>query len=163
VPVAPAVLRITPGQTWTVPAGTEISLRTVDRIDPAQAEPGQGYAAVLVRNLLNESGGVIALSGSPARLTVLRTGAGQEQLGLSALMIAGNWISVRSGSAEQVQPLAGAAPLGTLVRGVSDGPTRGPVEQSMRVETTGADVQVPGEFLLIFRLEQPLQIGGGTP
>jgi hypothetical protein len=131
----------------------------VDRIDPEQAEPDYGYAAVLVRNLLTETGAVIALSGSPARLTVTKSPEGQEQLGLAALMIAGSWVTVRPGAPGQMQPLAGGAPLGTLIRAVSDGPPPGPVGQSMRVETAGSDVQVPSEYLLIFRLDQPAQIG----
>lgn len=144
----------------TVPAGGQISLRTVTRIDANSKVAGEGFPAVLVGDLLDASSEVIATSGSPARLVLLDAGTGAAQLALSALMIRGSWYAVTAThAASSQQPVGGGAPLGTLIRAVSDARAAlGPVTRSMRVETSGPQTQVPSGYLLVFRLDQPVRI-----
>lgn len=131
-------------------AGSMVSLRTVERIEPAPA--AQGFGAVLVADITDTSGQSVAGSGAPVRLAIR-----PEGLALAAVMIYGDWRAV---SAED----GGAAPLGTLVRGLIDTPAPGaPVKQSMAIRTTGPDLLVPAGSLLIFRLDAPATISSGAP
>jgi hypothetical protein len=119
-----------------IPAGTQISLRTVDRIDAA-GPPLAGYAAVLTSEIPK-----IAVPGSPARIAV--TG---NSLGMSALMINGTWHAV--GVAGQ------PASLGTLIRGVLAYPYP---EGNTAIVTEGSRIRVPAGSILIFRLDTPAPV-----
>jgi hypothetical protein len=147
-PAAPARSRA--ADRGILPAGTNVPIRTVTRIEAAA--PGQSFGAVLVGDLVDSSSAPLAGSGAPARLTVR-----PEGLALSAVMIYGTWHAV-SGSD------GGPALLGTLVRGMNDTPASGaPVTESMAIRTSGADVQVPGGSLLLFRLDAPARISSAEP
>jgi hypothetical protein len=146
---APSAVRARAAESHVIPAGATVSIKTVVRIDSSEV-PAEAFPAVIVGDLKDASGTTVATSGSPVRLVILRS---PPQLGIAALMVAGDWRAVAAGSE--------GAPLGTLTRGILDtsaGQT-GPTE-SMAIRTTGDTVQVPAGALLVFRLEQPLQIGG---
>jgi hypothetical protein len=141
-----------------VPGGTTVSVKSVVRIEAKEAVPAEGFPAVLVGDLRNDAGQVVASSGSPLRLVILDTSP--AQLGIAAIMIAGNWRAAQPSSAP-ADVVGGGAPLGTLVRGVLDthagqlAPT-----ESMAIRTSAPDLQVPAGALLVFRLDQPLRIAG---
>jgi hypothetical protein len=136
-----------------LPVGTAVTLRTVAPIDAREAQPREGFAAVLAAELVDASKQVLASAGSPVKLVVLETPAGHT-LGWSAIMIYGNWRVVSA-------PAGGPAPIGKLERAVSDlgsAPLNGHPDYGVSIGPK--TVQVPPRWLLAFRLEAPAHVEG---
>ena len=170
-----------------IPAGTELVLRTDERIDTSQPEPGRTYAAEIDRAILDAAGRTIVPAGSPARLTVVEyTGGGtfgtaQLQLAVSSIDVHGVNYPVVSNLSEQeaarpglganrrtAETVGGGAVLGTLVGALAGGGAGAAVGAvagaaggaAVDVLTKGSRVRVPAETLLTFRLDRPVRLVG---
>ena len=70
---APASL---PAEAKTIPAGSEIDIRTSEKIDSQVAPAGTTFSAQVTNDVLDVAGGVAIPAGSPARLLILNASRG---------------------------------------------------------------------------------------
>ena len=148
-----------------LPAGTVLAVRTVGPINPAHNRTGEGFPVVVGRELIDSRGQAVATPGAPARLVMLPSSTGSEsRLGIAAIMLYGAWHVVNAAAASGAPvAIGGGAPLGTLLRAVSDGAvvnTSDSRARSLDVITSGGDVTVPPGVLLVFRLDEAAVIEG---
>jgi hypothetical protein len=170
---------------WTVlPAGTEISVRTDETINSANAAPGQTCRASIARDIADPTGNVVIPRGSEAALVVRQVNEGGTLnngsfvLDLDSLRVNGRRYTIntsdieardRSGLGKNKRTgemVGGGAVLGTLLgviagggKGAAIGALAGAAAGgSAEVLTKGREVRVPAETMLNFRLEQPLHL-----
>ena len=136
-PAAPVNRRV------AIPSGAEIVLRTVDRIETDAASDAGAWHAVVSRDLRDEEGNLLLGSGSPARLGVAGA-AGSLGLVLRGVMVNGNFYMIEGGG----------APLTLLPNAIARVDPWGPAASSGPVAAAGEKISVPGQALLVFRVEK---------
>jgi hypothetical protein len=104
----------------TVPAGTALVLTVIPEIVPP-LPAGAVFDAVVMRDVLNDSGGIVIGKGSPAELTAAADG----RVALRAVMVHGNTYLVRPAIGDP-----GAVPLA--------GPDRLPANSIVTFRVSGA-------------------------
>ena len=62
-----------------VPSGTEISVRTNDKIDSSEATEGQTFSAVIASDVTGTSGEVLIPKGADANLVLRQVSGGEAQ------------------------------------------------------------------------------------
>jgi len=160
-------------------AGTEIAVRTNEQIRTNHGDVGRRYTATIARDVLDANGNVVIPRGSDARLVVKDAGDGQVSLDLQSVFVNGNryflnTMDVRAGNERDGLGankrtgtyVGGGAVLGTLLgavagggRGAAIGALAGAAAGAgTEVLTRGADVRVPPETMLRFRLDQPVNL-----
>ncbi len=150
----PGALYTRPVHERTIAAGQVLWIRVLEPIAADSALPEIGFGALVVRDVVDGGGNLLIPNGAPARLQVMAAPGGQLALGIHSVRVYGNTYLLRpAGGAADWRP---GMPLGALIDGtVSDGmPARPP--PPLVVE--GASVRVPGNALLLYRLEQPAVI-----
>jgi hypothetical protein len=124
-----------------LPAGASLSLRATAGITAASPT----WSAVIVQDVLDEDGHVAVPKGTPATLAVRRSADGSRYvLDLDSIELAGRRCAVNL-------PAGRESALGTLI--AANGP-HGAVD----VVRAGAEIRVPAETVLNFRLEAPLHL-----
>ena len=167
----------------TLPAGTNIVIRTNENITATPQDVGRTYSAEIARAIEDQSGQVIVPKNSPAELTVAKFNnptLGQEEVSLAlrsininghAYQIASkavtekgnNGIGANKKTAEYV---GGGALLGTLIGAVAGGGKGAAIGAAVggagggatQVLTKGKEVKVPAESVLTFQLDQSLRL-----
>jgi len=132
-------------------AGSFITVRAEEAIDPQNGVAGRTFLATIVEDIHGENGTVIIPGGSPARMMVrpISGGAGPEyQVQLESVVIDGSRYVVY-GDAIAVGP-----------RQEENAPA--PDASAPPVSVNGAQIRVPAETVLEFRLEQPLLLRQAT-
>ena len=163
----------------TLPASTEIAVRTNEQIRTNHGDVGRRYTATISRDVLDANGNVVIPRGSDARLVVKDAGDGQVSLDLQSVFVNGqryflNTMDVRAGgdrdgvgaNRRTAGYVGGGAVLGTLLgaaagggRGAAIGALAGAAAGAgTEVLTRGTDVRVPPETMLRFRLDQPVTL-----
>ncbi len=168
----------------TIPAGTELSVRTNEAIQSESAAEGRVYTANVERDVMDVSGQVVVPRGSSAQLVVKEVKAGgvtsspELALDLQSLTMNGNTYYVstedlqRSGregigaNRRTATMVGGGAALGTLLgaiagggKGAAIGAIAGAAAGAgAQVLTRGKTVSVPAETVLTFRLDQPINL-----
>jgi hypothetical protein len=168
----------------TVPSGTEIAIRTSGAIDSKTAQPGQTFAAVVDRDVMDASGSLEIPKGSEAQLVIRKVSSGgtfggsELALDLESLTIGGKRYTVGASDWERsnnkglgknrrtAEMTGGGALLGTLLGAVAGGGkgaligalTGAAAGGTVQVLTKGKEVRVPAESVLTFRLNQPLHL-----
>jgi hypothetical protein len=170
---------------WAVvPQGTELAVRTDERIDSNNAVEGRTFPASIQRDVMDESGNVVIPRGSPAQLVIRRVQQGGTfnngyfVLDLDSVQVNGRWhhlaaedlrardqngIGANRRTGEMV---GGGAVLGTLlgaIAGGGEGAAIGAVAGAaagggVQVATKGHQIRVPAETLLRFRLDRPMHL-----
>lgn len=168
-----------PAASPTLPAGTEIAVRTNEAIDSSSSPEGATFSAGIDRDIPGTDGSILIPKGAPARLIIRKSSSGglgtpQLALDLDSVTISGRQYNV---STEDIQRstreglgrnrrtagmVGGGAVLGTLLgaiagggRGAAIGAAAGGATQ---VLTRGSQVKVPPETVLTFRLDEPLHL-----
>ncbi len=168
----------------TVPSGTQISIRTNDAIDSANARVGQTFPAEVQRDVTGANGEVLIPKGSDASL-ILRdvssggtTGSSQLALDLNSISIRGQKYRVSTADLSQSnnkgigknrrtgEMVGGGAALGTLLGAVAGGGKGALIGAiagaaaggTAQVLTRGKQVKVPAETVLNFKLDQSLEL-----
>ena len=168
----------------TIPAGTEVDVRTNEPIDSKTANAGQKFSASLYADIRDSSGTVIIPNGSDAELVIESstpgslTSASDLVLDLDSLTVSGTRYLVNTNDVTKngrqglganrrtAEMVGGGAALGTLI-GVLVGHGKGALigagvgagaGAGGQVLTKGKDVQVPAETVLNFKLEQDLRL-----
>jgi hypothetical protein len=173
-----------PAAMWiTLPAGTEIAVRTGETIRSENVSPGP-YVATIAADVLDPSGNVIIPRGSDAEL-VVRGVDDSSGLGSRALMLDLNAIRVNGrrrmvdttdlrasdhsgiGANKRTgEMVGGGAVVGTLLGAIAGGGKGAAIGAlagaaaggGAQVLTRGKEIRVPAESVLTFRLEQPMRL-----
>jgi hypothetical protein len=165
----------------TIPAGTRISVRTIDAIDSAENVVGDRFQAALQEPLMLE-GNVVVVADSPVygRLTRSKesgtfTGRSKLRLELTGIVVNGKMVPVVTGEyevagksrgASTAKRTAGGAVLGALIGAAADGGEGAAIGAGVgagagagsEIITGGDQVKVPSETLLDFMLQQDVSI-----
>ena len=165
----------------TIPAGTLISVRTIDAIDSTSSFVGDQFLASLEEPLTFE-GNVLVARDSPVygRLTQAKesgtfAGRSKLRLELTAIVVNGKMVPVVTGEyevsgksrgASTAKRTAGGAALGAIIGAVADGGQGAAIGAGVgatagaasEIITEGDQVRVPSETLLDFTLQQDVSI-----
>lgn len=165
----------------TIPAGTRISVRTVDGIDSTKNHVGDRFQASL-EEPLTVDGNVVVPKGSAVygRLAESKesgkfTGRSQLQLELTGIIVNGQTVPVVTGEyeltgksrgASTAKRTVGGAAVGSIIGAIAGGgkgaaigaAAGGGLGAGSEIITKGDQVKVPSETLLDFTLQQDLSV-----
>jgi hypothetical protein len=171
-----------PADAKIIPTGTEISIRTNEKIDSDNAPSGQTFAAEVTEDVVDISGGVAIPAKSPAKLLILSNAGGGAVhspdlvLDLDSVTIRGKIHRVYSsevtesnkkglgGNKRTAEFLGGGAAVGSLLGAVFGGGQGAAIGAGAgagggfltQMFTRGKQVKVPAETVMHFRLERRL-------
>lgn len=170
-----------PKDAMVIPTGTEIHIRTNERIDSGNAQDGQLFSAEVVDAVDDLSGGIAIPARSPAKLVILtesRGGVGSPNLvlDLDSVTIHGRVHRVYTSEVKEsnakgfgknkrtAEMLGGGAAIGGLLGAIFGGGQGAAIGAGAgagggfltQIFTKGKQVKVPAETILQFRLERPL-------
>ncbi len=165
----------------TIPNGTNIPVRTNERIDVRGSRDGRVYSGIVDRDVLDSRGRLAIPRGSGAELIVRDAGNRLLSVDLDSVIVNGQRYSVRtedvtrSGSnregigknARTGEYVGGGALFGTIIGAIAGGGkgaaigalAGGAAGAGTQVLTRGSAVRIPAEALLTFRLERSLTVG----
>jgi outer membrane lipoprotein SlyB len=182
-PVEPIRAPDTQSSNVTVPAGTRVSVRTIDSIDSTKNHPGDRFQASL-EEPLTVDGVVIAPKGANVygRLAESKksgtfTGKSELQLELTGIVVNGRTVPVVTGEyelkgksrgASTAKRSIGGAAVGGIIGAIAGGgrgagigaAAGGGAGAGSEIITKGDQVKVPSETLLEFTLQQEATIPG---
>jgi len=178
---APAAASVAPGGEVTIPAGQSLLIRMIDGVDSSKNHPGDIFHAALETDL-TIGNTVVARKGTDVygRLAEAKksgnfSGKSELQLELTRLVIDGKDYPVVSsdytlqgkgqGSSTAKKVGVGAV-AGTIIGAIAGGgkgaaigaAAGGATGGAVQVMTKGAQVKVPSETVLEFRLQQPVTV-----
>jgi outer membrane lipoprotein SlyB len=170
---------------YTIPAGTELAIRTNENIQATPQDVGRAYSAEISKDIMGPNGQVLVPRGSPAQLTIVNTstgsmGAGSNEvaLGLRSINVNGRTMNVQTDTQKASNDrgigankrtaimTGGGAVLGTVIGAMAGGGkgaligavVGGAGGAAAQVLTRGKEVKVPAESVLTFKLDQPLTL-----
>ena len=169
----------------TIPAGTRISVRTIDGIDSTQNQVGDRFQASLEEPLLVNGEEVVPKGADVyGRLTQSNTSGtftGKSQLGLELTGIVVNGrtypivtgeyaVAGKSRGASTAKRTIGGAAVGSIIGAIAGGGkgaaigagVGGGVGAGSETVTKGDQVKVPSETLLDFTLQQDASVPSGA-
>jgi len=165
----------------TIPAGTRIAVRTIDRIDSTENHVGDRFKASLHEPLM-VGGNVVIAKGADVygRLAESKqsgtfTGRSQLQLELTEIVVNGQTVPVATGEyelsgksrgASTAKRTVGGAVVGTLIGAAAGGGkgaaigagVGGAAGAGSETITKGDQVKIPSETLLDFTLQKDLSV-----
>ena len=168
----------------TLPAGTDLVIRTNENIESESAAEGRMYSAQLEKDVTDSTGTVVIPRGSQANLTVTRVddagtlNEAELALSIQSVNINGRRYLVNTAPVEQsskegigknrrtAEMVGGGAAVGTVIGAIAGG-GRGALIGAIigavgggaaQVLTKGKKVSVPAESVLTFRLDQPVRL-----
>ena len=169
----------------TLPAGTEISVRTNQNINSKQNQPGQVFDAEIENNVLGPNGNIIIPKGAQAQLALVDSGhngiLGKNELGLAlqSVNVNGQQMMLQTNSVNgggnnggigankrTGEYVGGGALIGTILGAVVGGGKGAAIGAVLggaggagtQVLTRGSQVNVPAETILNFKLDQPVTL-----
>jgi hypothetical protein len=168
----------------TIPAGTQIFVRTIDAIDSNNSAVGDSFQASLAEPLTLEGNELVGQDSLVyGRLTESKesgtlTGRSQLRLELTGIAVSGKVVPIVTGEyevtgksrgASTAKRTVGGAALGAIIGAVADGGQGAAIGAGVgagagagsEIITRGDRVKVPSETLLDFTLEQDVSIPAG--
>ena len=165
----------------TIPAGTRISVRTIDSIDSTKNHVGDRFKASLEEPLTVDGNLVVAKGAdvygrlAESKQSGTFTGKSQLQLELTGIVVNGQTVPVVTGEyeltgksrgASTAKRTVGGAAVGSIIGALAGGGkgaavgagVGGGLGAGSEVITKGDQVKVPSETLLEFTLQQELSI-----
>ena len=170
-----------PSSYVTIPAGTRISVRTIDAIDSAKNRVGDRFQASLEEPLIMDDK-VVAAKGADvygrleeSKETGTFTGRSELKLALTGIVVDGKTIPIVTGDYELTGKSKGASTakrtvgglaIGSIIGAIAGGGkgaaigagTGAGVGAGSEIITKGNQVKIPSETLLDFTLEQSMSI-----
>lgn len=166
----------------SVPVGAEIRIRTLDRIDARDRSDRRVYNGVVESDVIAPDGRVVVPRGANAELVVQDLGPREMAVDLESVTVNGRRYMVaaedytrarRSGVGENgrtAKYVGGGALFGTVLGAIAGGGkgaaigalAGGAAGAGAQTLTRGADIHIPSETLLTFRLDRPLTVGTGA-
>jgi hypothetical protein len=163
-----------------LPAGTEVVVRTNERIDSRDVVEGQTFSAQLNEEIRDQNGSVVIPRGSDVRLITRRLeGNGDITLDVQSISVAGRRYRVSTadqelenhrdgvgGNKRTGEYVGGGAVLGAVIgaiagggRGAAIGAASGAgAGAAAQIITRGKEVHVPAESVIRFQLDRPLRL-----
>lgn len=180
-PVKVEDANLKPSSYVTVPAGTHISVRTIDAIDSTQNQIGDRFQASLEEPIVVDGREVLAKGGDVyGRLTESKTtgtfaGKSQLRVELTGLVVNGRTIPIVTGeyelsgkskTASTAKRTIGGAAVGSIIGAIAGGGkgaaigagVGGGVGAGSETITKGDQVKIPSETLLDFTLQQEVSV-----
>lgn len=166
-------------RTATLPVGTEIVVRTIDRIDSSAADPGRRYLASIERDVMDSNGNVLIPRDASAHLIVNQAGDGRMAIDLRSVNVNGRRYVLNSEDLTNARGreglgansrtgkfVGGGAIIGGILGAVAGGGkgaaigavAGGAAGAGAEVATSGPRVHVPSETVLRFRLDHPVYL-----
>jgi hypothetical protein len=168
----------------TIPAGTELAIRTNENIDTNTASEGRSYSGEVSRAVVDSAGNMIVPQGANAELVVRQisepgaVGTAELTVDVQSIAFGGQRYLVSAdpvtrkgdegiGINQRTGKYVGAgAALGTLLgaiagggKGAAIGALAGAAAGAgAQVLTRGKEVKVPAETILTFKLDQPIYL-----
>lgn len=165
----------------TIPAGTRVSVRTIDRIDSKENHVGDRFKASLEEPLVSEGVEVVPKGADvygrlvEAKKSGTFTGKSELQLELTGIVVNGQTVPLVTGDydlkgkskgASTAKRTIGGAALGGIIGALAGGGKGAAIGAGVgggagavsEVITKGDQVKVPSETLLEFTLEQEVSI-----
>ncbi len=166
----------------TIPAGTQIRVRTNQTIDAHDRADGRVYTGTVDRDVTSQNGTVMIPRGSNAELIVNNVNNNELSVDLESVTVSGRRYMVAAEAYDKSRGsslgknkrtgefVGGGAALGAIVGAIAGGgkgaaigaAAGGGAGAGTQVLTRGKNVRVPAESTLTFRLEQPFQLGSGN-
>ena len=172
-------------KTLTIPAGTQVSVRTDELIDSANASDGQTYPGEITADVKDAAGDIVIPHGADAHLVIKSATQGGKIRGQSDLVV--DLQSVIVGGQEYMlhtndfvedgrqgvgankrtaEFVGGGAGIGTLIgaiaghgKGAAIGAGAGAGAGALtEILTKGSSIKIPAETEMTFQLEQPLRV-----
>ena len=163
-----------------LPAGTEIAIRTNERIQSRDTADGRTYSAQIAEDIRDTDGGIAIPKGTDARLVTRHVGNnGDIVLDIDSVVVQGRRYGVSTadqqlenrqdsvGKNERTgKYVGGGAILGAIIGAVAGGGKGAAIGAvagagagaGAEVMTSGKEVRVPAETVLHFRLDRPLRL-----
>lgn len=178
---APAPAPVRQPEHVTIPAGTVITVRMIDRIDSSRNRPGEEFAGTIDAPVVVDDR-VVIRRGADARVRLVEsrsagrmTGRSELHVELVGLAIGAQSYAVETGMVEKAgasrgkrtaQTVGGGAALGALIgaiagkgKGAAIGGAIGAgAGTAVQASTKGEQVQIPPETKLDFTLRAPLTL-----
>ena len=166
-------------RTATIPMGTEIVVRTIDRIDSSAADPRRRYLASVERDVTDSNGNVVIPRDASAHLIVNQAGEGRMAIDLRSVNVNGRRYVLNSqdltnargreglGANERTGKfVGGGALIGGILGAVAGGGkgaaigavAGGAAGAGAEVATSGPSLHIPSETVLRFRLDHPVYL-----
>lgn len=163
----------------SVPAGTEVLIRTNEYIRTSNATPDHTFQATIDRDIKDGAGAVLIPKGAPAGLTVRKISKGQLAVDLASITVGGIKYAVESAEVDQSnrrdgigknkrtgEMVGGGAALGAIIGAIAGGGKGAAVGAvagagaggATQTLTRGKEVVLPTESVLTFRLSQALAL-----
>jgi hypothetical protein len=174
-----------PARVYELSPGSEISVRTNETIDSAQAAEGQTFDAQVTREVRDADGAVVLPRGAEARVVIKSAskggrfrGASDLVLDLQSVVIHGRSYSIDTVDVSQKGKAGvgankrtatftgGGAALGAIIGAIAGGGKGAAIGAGAgagagvltQVLTKGRAIRVPAESVLTFRLDRPLRV-----
>ena len=165
----------------TIPAGTQIYVRTGQTIDVRDRSDGRVFSGTVAEDVTSPDGRLRIPRGAVAELIVQNTGENQMAIDLESVSVNGRRYMVAAQTYDTSRRtsvgankrtgeyVGGGALFGTIVGAIAGGGkgaaigalAGGAAGAGAEVLTSGHAVRIPAETVLTFRLDQPLQIATG--
>ena len=165
----------------TIPAGTRISVRTIDRIDSTKNQVGDRFQASLEEPLTIDGNVVVAKHAdvygrlAESKKSGTFTGRSQLQLELTGIVVNGQTVAVVTGEyeltgksrgASTAKRTIGGAAVGSIIGAIAGGGKGAGIGAAVgagagagsEIITKGDQVKIPSETLLDFTLQQDVSI-----
>jgi hypothetical protein len=168
----------------TIPANTEISVRTNEAIESRTATEGRTYSAQIYKDVTNETGEVLIPRGAEANLVIREMKEGgtlssnEVVLDLQSVRFNGRTYLISTRDMEQAgregiganrrtaEMVGGGAALGGLLGAIAGGGKGAVIGAiagaaaggAVQVLTKGKEVKVPAETILTFQVDEPVRL-----
>jgi hypothetical protein len=161
-------------------AGTEVVVRTNERIDARNTAEGQTFSAQIEENVRDSDRSIAIPRGSNVRLVVRRVeNDGDLILDIESIMVEGRRYQVSTtdeelsnqrqgigGNRRTGQFIGGGAALGAIIGAIAGGGKGAAIGAGAgagagavtQIVTRGKEVHVPAESMIRFRLDRPLRL-----
>jgi hypothetical protein len=163
-----------------LPVGTEVSVRTNERIDSRDVVEGQTFSAQIEEDIRDTDGSVVIPRGSDVRLVTRQVEVnGDITLDVDSISVAGRRYRVSTsdeelqnrrdglgGNARTGKYVGGGAVLGAIIGAIAGGGKGAAIGAASgagagaatQIITRGREVHVPAESVIRFRLDSPLRL-----
>lgn len=163
-----------------LPVGTEVVIRTNERIDARDAVEGQTYAAEVDENIRDTDGYLAIPRGSDARLVIRRVeNNGDLILDVDTITVQHHTYRVSTQDVEEENRregvgankrtgkfVGGGAILGTIIGAIAGGGKGAAIGAAAgaaggataQIVTRGKEIHIPPESVIRFRLDRPLRL-----
>jgi hypothetical protein len=163
-----------------LPVGTEVAVRTNQRIDSRDVVEGQTFSAQIAEDVRDTDGSIAIPRGSDASLITRRLESnGDITLDIGSIVVAGRRYRVSTADQELEnrrdglganrrtgEYVGGGAVLGAIIGGIAGGGKGAAIGAAAgagagagtQVITQGKEVHVPAEAVIRFRLDRPLRL-----